>query len=193
MSHLGGSLQRSIYYPANLQNNIPIIPLFAFPPPESPHVNTSSGMDSDTNSNITVNHTISQFENSDQETPDVFDNSEPIPSTYSQPLFQPLHSQTRSEPHSIPSYVSNVTPTYSPLISERSNNSSPDDTQKSYELDNLITLQRQLEHSQTLTFHQFSQSITSSNPSTPTPFSNYTPLLDQTSTPNPSSSSTNRA
>ena len=68
-------------------------------------------MDPDTNSNITVYHAISQFENSDQEAHDEFDNSEPSPSTFSQPIFQPLHSQTRNEPLSTHSYISNVTPT----------------------------------------------------------------------------------
>ena len=96
-------------------------------------------MDSDTNSNITVYHTISQFENSDQETPDEFGKFEPSPSTFCQPPFQPLHSQTRNEPLSTPYFISNVTPSYSFLTSQRSNNSSPEDTQMSYELDNLIT------------------------------------------------------
>ena len=72
MSRQVGSLHRSISYPANLTNTIPIIPFFAFPPPESPHVNTSSGMNSDANSNIY--YTIFQFKNSELETPDEFDN-----------------------------------------------------------------------------------------------------------------------
>ena len=86
MSRQVVSLHRSISHPANLQNPIPIIPLFAFPPPESPHVNTSSVMDSDTNSDITVFNPISQFNNSDIETPDELANSEPSPSAFSQPL-----------------------------------------------------------------------------------------------------------
>ena len=63
MSRQFGSLHRSISHPANLQNNIPIIPLFAFPPPQSPHLNTSSSVESDTNSNTTLYSTISQFNN----------------------------------------------------------------------------------------------------------------------------------
>ena len=55
--------------PANLQKSLPIIPLFAFPPPDSPQANTSSGMNSDTNSDITIYATISQFNNSDIEIP----------------------------------------------------------------------------------------------------------------------------
>ena len=39
MSRQVGSLHRSISHPANLQKPIPIIPLFDFPPPISPHVN----------------------------------------------------------------------------------------------------------------------------------------------------------
>ena len=42
-------------------------------------------MDSDVNSEITVFHTICQFENSDLETPDEFADSEHSPSTFSQP------------------------------------------------------------------------------------------------------------
>ena len=111
---------RSISYPANLQSNLPVIPLFAFPPPESPHDNTSSGMDSDINSNTAVYNTISQFNNSDLETPDKFDNSEPSPSTFSQLLFQPVYSQIRFDSPSTPSSISNVTPTFSPLNCEPS-------------------------------------------------------------------------
>ena len=179
-----GCLHRSISYPANLHNNIPIIPLFALPPPDSPHVNTSSGMNSDTNLNITVYRTISQFENFDQKTSDEFDNSEPSPSTFSQPPFEPMHSQTRIASPSTPSHISNVTPTYSLFTSEHSNNSSPDDTQISYELSILITLQQHLQHPQTLTINHLTSSISTSNTSTPTPASNYTPSLAQSSTSN---------
>ena len=77
MSRQVGSLHRSNSHPANLQNPLPIIPLFAFPPPDSPQANTSSGMNSDTNSNITIYTTISQFNDSDIETPDEFADSEP--------------------------------------------------------------------------------------------------------------------
>ena len=122
MSRQIGSLHRSISHPSNLQNNLPIIPLFAFPPPHSPHLNTSSSMESDTNSNTTIYNTISQFNNSDIETPDKFDNSEPNPTTFSQPPFQPIHFQVKNEPPSPPSPISYVTPTYSPLTSEPSDN-----------------------------------------------------------------------
>ena len=169
------------------------MPNFDFPPPESPHDNTSSAMDSDTNSNTTVYNTVSQFNNSDLETPDKFENSEPSPSTFSQPLFQPLYSQIRFEPPSTPSSISNVTPTYSLLTSEPSDNNSSVNTQISHKLDNFITLQQQLQHPQTLTIHQLSQSIASSNRSTPTPSSNDTPSPNPTPSSNPSSSSTNRA
>ena len=140
MSRQIGSFNRSLSHPVNLQNPIPIIPLFAFSPPESPHINTSSGMDSDANSNITVFHTISQFNNSDIETPDEFANSEPSPSTFSQPPFRPIHSQSQNDSPSTISHISQVTPTYSPFT-KRSNNNSPETTQISHELNNLITLQ----------------------------------------------------
>ena len=114
MSRQVGSLHPSISYPTNLQNHVPVIPHFAFPPPESPHAKTSSSMASDTNTNTTVYNTISQFINSDIETPDNFANSEPSPSTFSQLPFQPLRSQIKIEPPSTPSSLTDVTPTNSP-------------------------------------------------------------------------------
>ena len=84
MSRQIGALHRSNSHPANLQNPIQIIPLVAFPPPDFPISNIASSTSSDTNSDISVFHTISQFNNSDLETPDEFANSEPSPSTYSQ-------------------------------------------------------------------------------------------------------------
>ena len=176
MSRQIGSLHRSISHPANLQNPIPIIPLFAFPPLESPHVNTSSGMDSDTNSDITVFNTISQFNKSDIETPDELANSEPSPPAFSQPPFRPFHSQSQTASLSTISHISQVTPTYSSFTNERSNNNSPDTTQISYELNNLITLQQQVQHPHTLTIHQLSSTITSSNPPTSKPSSDCTHL-----------------
>ena len=145
-------------------------------------------MESDTNFNTTVYNTISQFNNSDIETPDEFANSEPSPSTFSQPPFQPIHSHVKIELPSPPSRISYVTPIYSPLTSEPSDNNDQDHRQTSHELDNFITLQQQLQHPQTLTIHQLSRSITSSTPSTPTPSSNYTSSQNPTSSSTPSSS-----
>ena len=120
MSRQIGSLRRSNSHQVNLQNPIPIIPHFAFPPPDLSFINTSSGIHSDANSDITVFHTISQFEQSDLETPDEFADSElspskfsqPSPSTFSKPLFQPIHFQTQCASPSTPSDVSQVTPNY---------------------------------------------------------------------------------
>ena len=193
MSRQVGSLHRSISHPVNLQNPIPIITLFAFPPPESPHINTSSGMDSDANSYITIFNTISQFKNSEIETPAEFANSEPSPSTFSQPPFRPIHSQSQNDSPSTISHISQATPIYSPFTNERSNNNSPETTQISHELNNLITLQQQIQHPHTLTIHQLSSNINSSNPPTPTPSSDYTPSLAQSSTSTHSSSTTKRA
>ena len=144
-------------------------------------------------SRMALYNTVSQLNNSDLETPDDFDNSETSPYTFSQPPFQPLYSLIRFEPPSTPSSVSNVTPTYSPLNSEPSDNNSSVNTQITHELDDFITLQQQLLHPQRLTIHQLSQSIISSNPSTPTPSSNYTPSPNTSPSSNPTSSSTNRA
>ena len=190
MSRQLGSLHRSNSHPANLQTQIPIIPLFAFPPPDFPIINIPSGTNSDTNSDISVFHSISQFNNSNVETPDEFADSEPSPSTYTQtnssvfskPPFQPIPSNHPLPSVSTPSYASQVTPTYSPLLSDRSFNNSPDTPQISQELDNFITLQQQLIHPNTLTIHQLSSTITPSNPPTPIPSSAYISSLAQSST-----------
>ena len=84
MSRQVRALHRSNSHPANLQNPISIIPLFAFPQPDFPIINIPSSTSSDTNSDISVFQTISQFNNSDLETPDEFANSEPSPSIYTQ-------------------------------------------------------------------------------------------------------------
>ena len=143
-------LTRDLTENTNLQTPIPIIPLFAFPPPDFPIINISSSTNSDTSSDISVLYSISQFNNSSVETPDEFADSEPSPSNYTQinssvfskPPFQPIPSN-----HPLPSIA---TPSY-PLHSDRSYNNSPDTPQISQELDNFITLQQQLIHPQTLT------------------------------------------
>ena len=101
-------------------------------------------MDSDDTSTNTVFHTISQFNNSDNETTDEFAVSEPSPSTFSQPPFQPLHTQTPDEPSSASSSYTNATPTYSLMTSDQPDHSSPVDTELKNELDNFITLQQKL-------------------------------------------------
>ena len=201
MSRQIGSLHRSNSHSANLQTQIPIIPLFAFPPPDSPVINTPSGMNSDTNSDISVFDTISQFNNSDVENPDEFADSEPSPSThiqanssaFSKPPFRPIQTTHPLPSLSTPSYASQVTPSYSPFNFDRSHNNSPDNIQISEELDNFITLKQQLTYPHTLTIHQLSSIVTASNPQTPTPLSDYTPSLAQSFTSTETPTSTNRA
>ena len=158
-------------------------------------------MNSDTNSDVTFFQTISQFKNSEIETPDEFTDSEQSSSTYtpassstfSKPTFQPIQHLTHCISPSTPSHISQVTTTYSPFISERSTNNSPNNIQISEELENCITLQQQLQYPHTLAVLQLSSTITSSHPPTPTPISDYTPSLAQSSTSTESSTSTNRA
>ena len=98
MSRQLGSLHRSNSHPTNLNTPITIIPLFAFPPPNFPTNNITSGMNSDTNSHISVLYSISQLNNPNIETPDEFADSEPSPSNnfqtnpsvFSKPPFQPI-------------------------------------------------------------------------------------------------------
>ena len=199
MSRQLGSLHRSNSHPTNLTSPIPIIPLFAFPPPDFPSSNVTSGMNSDTNSHISVLYSISQLNNPNIETPDEFADSEPSPSNhfhnssnFSQPPFQPILSNNPDPITSTPSYASQVTPTYSSLHSDQSSHS-PDTPRISPELDNFITLQQQPYHLHTPTINQISSTINSSNPPTPTPSSNYTESLAPSSTSTESSHNTNRA
>ena len=195
MSRQLGSLHRSNSHPTNLTSSIPIIPLFAFPPPDFPSSNVTSGMNSDTNSQISVLYSISQLNNPNIETPDEFADSEPSPSNnfhnpshFSQPPFQPILSNHPDPITPTPSYASQVTPTYS---SYHSDQSSPDTPRISPELDNFITLQQQPYHLNTPTINQISSTTNSSNP--PTPSSNYTESLAPSSTSTESSLNTNRA
>ena len=200
MSRQLGSLHRSNSHPTNLTTPIPIIPLFAFPPPDFPTNNITSGMNSDTNSHISVLYSISQLNNPNIETPDEFADSEPSPSTnfqtnssvFSKPPFQPIPPNHPLPSISTPSYASQVTPTYSSFHSDRSSDS-PDTPQISQELDNFITLQQQPFHLENPTINQISSTIESSNPPTPTPSSAYTASLAPSSTSTESSNSTNRA
>ena len=200
MSRQLGSLHRSNSHPANLNTPITIIRLFAFPPPDFPTNNITSGMNSDTNSHISVLYSISQLNNPDIETPDEFADSEPSPSNnfqtnpsvFSKPPFQPIPPYNPLPSISTPSYASQVTPTYSSLHSDRSSNS-PDTPQISQELDNFITLQQQPFHLDTSTINQISSTIESSNPPTPTSSSAYTATLAPSSTSTESSISTNGA
>ena len=200
MSRQLGSLHRSNSHPTNLNTPITIIPLFAFPPPDFPPSNITSGMNSDTNSNISVLYSISQLNNPNIETPDEFADSEPSPSNnfqtnssvFSKPPFQPIPPSNQLPSISTPSYASQVTPTYSSFHSDRSANS-PDIPQISQEIDNFITLEQQLLHPNIPTINQISSTIESSNPPTPTPSSAYSASLAQSSTSTESSKSTNRA
>ena len=121
----------------------------------------------------------------------------PIPKPTLQVFHTPLFSthqcqSTTTIPfHSL--YASHVTPTYTPSLSDRSTNNSPDIPQISSELDNYITLQQQIIHPHTITIHHLSSVTTSSGPPTPTPLSDYTPSLAQSSTSTETSTSTNRA
>ena len=158
-------------------------------------------MDSDTNSDITAFNTISKFNNSKPQTklqnrrhrnPRRIAKSKPSPPAFSQPPLRPIQPQSTNDSPSSISHISQATPTYSPFTNDHSNRF-PRFQQISQELDNLITLQQQILRPHTLTIHQLSSNITSSNPPTPTPSSVYTPSLDQSSTSTHSSSTTNRA
>ena len=114
MSRQLGSLHRSNSHPANLQNPIPIIPLFAFPhlilQLLTYHLARIQTL-------IQTLQFFTQFNNSDLETPDEFANSEPSPPTYSetnpsnfsQPPFQLINASQPLPSLSTPSHASQPT------------------------------------------------------------------------------------
>ena len=194
MSRPLGSLHRSNSHPANLQTQMPIIPLFAFPPRDFPIINISSSTNSDTNSDISVFHTISQFKNANVETPTNLQTPNHLPLPIPRPtpqFFQKPFSTFLIPFHSFLCFPSN--PNLFSISFRQITYNSPVTIQISAELDNFITLQQQLLHPQTLTIHQLSSTITSSNPPTPTPSSAYTPSLAQSSISTETPTSTNRA
>ena len=90
----------------------------------------------------TIFNTISQFKNSDIDTPDEFQNSEPSPSTFSQPPFHPIHHQHPDETSSAPSSYTDATPTLSPTTSDQPDTPSPVTEALQNELNNFITLKQ---------------------------------------------------
>ena len=102
------------------------------------YTNNSPKMDSGDTSTYTVFHTISQFNNSDIENPDEFADSEPSPSPFSQPPFQPLHNQVPDEPSSVPSSYTDATPIFSPMTSDPPEPSCAVDEELENDLDNFF-------------------------------------------------------
>ena len=134
-------------------------------------------MDSDYSTN-TVFNTISQFKNSDFDTTVDFQNSAPTPSTFSQPPFQPIQTQTLKENYPAPSSFTNSTSTFSPMTSDQPDPSSPLTEDLEHEVDNFITLQQQLQNDNTLTIRNLANRIL---------FGNFQPSLHSRRNPSPSS------
>ena len=94
MSRQIGSLNRSLSYPSKLQCHSPNISTSDLTPSPIPsYTKNSPRMGSDDNFSHIAFHTTSQFNNSDIETADEFQNSEPSASTFSQPIS--VHSTTQ--------------------------------------------------------------------------------------------------
>ena len=117
-------------------------------------------MDFDDSTN-TVFHTISQFNNSDIDTPGKFQNSEPSPFAFSQPPFRPLYTPTCDETSPAFSSYTDANPILSLMTSHQPDPSSPVDEELEYELDNFIIVQQQLQNTITLKILHLTQSISS--------------------------------
>ena len=96
-------------------------------------------MVSDDISKSTFFHNIPQFSNSDIETPDEFEISEPSPSIFLQLPFRPLLTPTPNEGSPAPSYYTDATPILSPMTSDPPDLPSPVDEELENENDNFIT------------------------------------------------------
>ena len=101
MSRQLGSLHRSNSHPANLQNPVPILPLFAFPPPDFV-INIPSSTSSDTNSDASVFRTISQFNNLPTTDPLLPFTPKPIPLPFHNPLSDPSMPVNHYHPFPLP-------------------------------------------------------------------------------------------
>ena len=103
MSRQLGSLHRSNSHPTNLNTPITIIPLFAFPPPDFPTHNITSGMTSDTSQFYTPSHNsitqilkpLTKLQTLNHLHPIIF---KPIPQFFRNPLFNQSHHITHSQP-----------------------------------------------------------------------------------------------
>ena len=90
MSRQIGSLNRSLSYPASLQRHSSLISLSELTSYPLPTFTTNSPRMESDDSTQTNFHAIFQFTNSDLDTPDEFQDSEPSPSFFRNPSFSPL-------------------------------------------------------------------------------------------------------
>ena len=168
MSRQIGSLNRSLSFPSNLQlhcSRISLSKLTSFPLPSfSPN---SPRMNSDDSTQTTFK-ARSNFDISDIETSDELPDSEPSPTSFSQPPFQPIASQLPDETSPSPSSYPNATPILSPKPSKQPDAPSlMTDNQLEHELYNIITQQQHLHGTNNaLTIHQLTHLVSTSESST---------------------------
>ena len=159
MSRQFKSLNLSLSYPSNFQRQSFRISLSDLTSSPLPSFTTSSPrMDSDYSPN-TVFNTISQFNNSDFDTTVEFQNSEPNPSTFSQPPFQPIQIQTLKENSPTPSSFTNSTSIFSPMTRDQPDPFSSLTEDLKHEVGNLRTLQQKLQNNNTLTIRTLAHRI----------------------------------
>ena len=120
--------------------------------------------------------------------------------SYSNQFYHFFQTSLSTYPISNPSFITlnsfsyfPSNPSLLPIYFGTINKQFPDNIKFSNELENFITLQQQLQYPHTLAIHQLSSTVTSLNPPTPTPISDYTPSLAQPYTSTESSTSTNQA
>ena len=169
MSRQIGPLNRSLSSPSNLQRHSSRISISDLTSSPLPNLYSNSPRMYSDDSTKTVIISISNFKSSDRENPDEFLDSEHSPTSFSQPLFQPIASQLPDETSPSPSSYTDAALFLSPMSSKQPDAASPmTDNQLKHELDIFIT-QHHLHgpnNAFALTIHQLTHSASTSKCST---------------------------
>ena len=161
-----GSFNRSSYYPFNFQRQLSRISVSDLTSSPLPTLSTNSPSTDRDDSTQTIFNTTSDFSNPDEETHDKVLDSEPSPSTFSEPPFQPLTSQLPNESCPVRSPYNDATPILSPMTIDQPNPPSPmTDNQLDLESDNFIIQQQHIHNTNTLSIHHLTHSNSSSESS----------------------------
>ena len=144
MSRQIGSLNRSLSYQSNLERHSSRISLSDQTSSALPTFSSNSARMGSDDSTQPILYTISQFNNSDVETPDEFHDSEPNPPPFSQTPFNLLFANSPMNPPQSPLHTLTPLQFLQFLVNE----------ELEPELDNFITLQQTLQNPHTLRIHQ---------------------------------------
>ena len=167
-SRQNGSFNRSLSYPSNLESHSSRISLSDHTSSPLPRFSPNSPRRDSDDSFQTVFNTISNFNNSDTETPGELLYSEPSPTYFSQLPFQPFASQLPGKTSHSPSSYNDASKILRPMSSNQPGAPSPmTDNQLEHEKDNFITQQQHLhDTNNAMIIHQLIHSASTTKSST---------------------------